>query len=96
LNPDEKRSNISKKTEGKTNKNANVEKESPKVNNAASSGKYKGKNAEELEYLKKQFLSKIKDLEKNMNQGIFWMKNMRIPGVHIRATLRKLRRCWKR
>ena len=69
LNPDEKRSNISKKTEGKTNKNANVEKESPKVNNAASSGKYKGKNAEELEDLKKQFLSKIKDLEKKYESG---------------------------
>ncbi|MCX9082512.1 MAG: hypothetical protein OIN83_09975 [Candidatus Methanoperedens sp.] len=68
LNPDEKISKISKKTEGKTNKNANVVKESAK-DNAASSGKYKGKNAEELEDLKKQFLSKIKDLEKKYESG---------------------------
>lgn len=69
LNPDDKVSMITKKTKGQTSKYSNDKKDSSKVNNAAPSGKYKGKNAEELEDLKKQFLAKIKALEKKYESG---------------------------
>ncbi len=66
LKPDEKADKISRKTNEKSIENA---KEKEEIGNAALSGKYKGKNAEELGDLKKQFLSKIKDLEKKYESG---------------------------
>lgn len=67
MNPDEKASKISKKTKGKII--ANKEKEPSETDSYVPSGKFKGKNVKELEDLKKQFLSKIKDLENKYESG---------------------------
>ena len=67
MNPDEKGSKISKKTKGKII--ANKEKEPSETDSYVPSGKFKGKNVKELEDLKKQFLSKIKDLENKYESG---------------------------
>jgi len=65
LKPEEKVSNISKKTKEKTINKANEEPSDSFV----PSGKYKGKNVEELGNLKEQILSKIKDLDKKYESG---------------------------
>lgn len=65
MNPDEKVSMISKKAKGKII----AEKEPSEIDSYVPSGKFKGKNAEELGDFKKQLLSKIKDLEKKYESG---------------------------
>lgn len=67
LKPEEKVSNIYKKNKGKTIKKANEE--PSEIDTFVPSGKFKGKNAQELGDLKEQILSKIKDLEKKYESG---------------------------
>ncbi|PWB51246.1 MAG: hypothetical protein C3F06_10530 [Candidatus Methanoperedenaceae archaeon] len=67
LKPEEKVSSISKKNIGKTTKKANEE--PSEIDTFVPSGKFKGKNAQQLGDLKEQILSKIKDLDKKYESG---------------------------